>query len=148
MHQDSGCRRSGFSVHSECVHEASTKFLASPTMQTSISFPAKRATSCRTLCPHLSSPAIREGMRLHSFLQVVFGAFALWAVSYQLLGCDKKARKSPAAFRRERAFRHAELAAQRYAALPPARGLAGRPWLLSRGLCLRTNSIGMRSRGP
>jgi hypothetical protein len=58
---------------------------------------------------------------LHSVAQAVFIIFALWLTSHQLLGCDKKARKSPAAFRRERAFRHAELSAQRYAALPPAR---------------------------
>jgi hypothetical protein len=58
---------------------------------------------------------------LHSVAQADFIIFALWLTSYQLLGCDKQARKSPAAFRRERAFRHAELSAQRNAALPPAK---------------------------
>jgi hypothetical protein len=59
--------------------------------------------------------------RLHDVFQVGSVLFAIWLCSYQLFGCDKKARRSPTAFRRERAFRHAELAAQRYATLPPAR---------------------------
>jgi hypothetical protein len=74
------------------------------------------------------------GSRLHDVLQVGFVLFAIWLCSYQLLGCDKKARKSPAAFRKERAFRHAELAAQRYAALPPARRVVNeeRRWARAR----------------
>jgi hypothetical protein len=48
-------------------------------------------------------------------------AALVWYVVIHTLCFDEKKRKSPAAYRRERAFRHAEWAARRYTALPPAK---------------------------
>jgi hypothetical protein len=60
-------------------------------------------------------------MPLHSAFQLVFGIFVAWVASYQLLGCDRPARKSPAAFRREKALYVAERNARRYGSIPRAR---------------------------
>jgi hypothetical protein len=45
----------------------------------------------------------------------------VWYAVIHTLFFDEKKRKSPEAFRRERAFRQAELSARDYAALPPAK---------------------------
>ena|ERR1700677_4559982 len=45
----------------------------------------------------------------------------VWYVVIRTLLFDEKKRKRPDAFRRERAFRHTELAARRYSVLPPAK---------------------------
>ena len=57
---------------------------------------------------------------LNTILHLAVGAL-VWYVAIHTLFFDEKERKSPAAYRRERAFRHAEWAARRYAALPSAK---------------------------
>jgi len=62
-------------------------------------------------------------MHLLETLHILFAVFVLW-MTFHAVFIDRKERRSPAAYRRERAFRRAELGARRYRALPPVRRLS------------------------
>jgi hypothetical protein len=56
---------------------------------------------------------------LHDLITVFLWCLFIGGALHEF--CRDKGRKSPAAYRRERAFRHAANDAQRFAELPPAR---------------------------
>ena len=60
-----------------------------------------------------------RGPQLHDLIQVGLAIIMTCAVFNEVLGVGKASRKSPAAFRLERAAFRAKQAAKRYAAIPP-----------------------------